>query len=404
MITAYHNAYIIDGTGNSFTGYLVIENDKIHSIGEGNLPSEIDADARHDLNGQTILPGMIDCHVHLYSDGDADPMRSRAQDTGPLAAIRAARNAVRTIQGGVTTVRDCGSRDGVDFALRRAALEEICIAPRMLLCGCMICMTGGHGVGSGLEADGVDGVRKAARLMLKQGADHIKLVASGGILSSGTEIGVAQFTVEEMRAGVDEAHRAGKTACAHAHGTQAIKNAILAGVNSIEHGYLIDDEGIDMMLDRDTFLVATSIAVRNVVEHGVEAGIPEHSVRKARSAINHHISGFKKALSAGVKMAMGTDSGVPFTRHGRNLQELVCLVDMGMTPMQAIMTATLHAAELIQMKDQIGSLEKGKYADFIVVDGNPLNDIALLTTQSNIHNVFIGGKEIYKKGVTPLAN
>src|SRR5690606_13699587 len=178
--------------------------------------------------------------------------------------------------------------------------------------------------------------------------------------SAGTEIGAAQFTIEEMRAGVEEAHRAGKTACAHAHGTMAIKNAIRAGVNSIEHGYLIDQEGIEMMVDRGTYLVATSIAVRNVVKHGTNAGIPAHSVRKASSAIAHHVSGFKQALKAGVKMAMGTDSGVPFTRHGRNLEELSCLVEMGMSPMQAIMTATLHSAGLLQMDDKIGSLEKGK--------------------------------------------
>jgi len=404
MLHIYHNAHIVDGAGDSFQGYMLVEGDKIVRIGKGALPSEFSNGQIHDVQGQTILPGFIDCHVHLYSDGDPNPVASRAQDSTPLAALRAARNAMKTIQGGVTTVRDCGSRDGVDFALRRAAVEGICEAPRMLLCGCMICMTGGHGVGSGVEADGVDGVRKAARLMLKQGADHIKLVASGGILSAGTEIGVAQFTVEEMRAGVEEAHRAGKTACAHAHGTQAIKNAIMAGVNSIEHGYLIDDEGIEMMVERGTFLVATSIAVRNVVEHGEEAGIPAHSVRKASSAIDQHVHGFKKALTAGVKMAMGTDSGVPFTRHGRNLEELSCLVEMGMTPMQAIMTSTLHAAELIQMSDYIGSLEAGKYADFVIVEENPLKDITSLARQNNIQQVFIAGKPVYQKGVSALVN
>jgi len=396
MINAYHDVHIIDGTGQSFTGYLVVQDSRILDVGPGKLPEGMKADSVRDLSGLALLPGMIDCHVHLYSDGDANPAATR-QEPAPLSALRAARNAMRTVQGGITTVRDCGSRDGVDFALRRAAQEKLCVAPRMLLCGCMICMTGGHGVGSGIEADGPEGVRKAARQMLKQGADHIKLVASGGILSQGTEIGAAQFTVEEMRAGVEEAHRAGKTACAHAHGATAIKNAIQAGVDSIEHGYLIDDEGIDMMVDRGTYLVATSIAVRNVVKHGVDAGIPEHSVRKASSAIDQHIQGFGKALAAGVKMAMGTDSGVPFTRHGRNLEELACLVEMGMSPMQAIMTATLHSAGLLQRENEIGSLEKGKLADFIVVRGDPLKDISVLSRQENIRSVFIGGESVYEQ-------
>jgi len=339
------------------------------------------------------MPGMIDCHVHLRSDGLADTRAQTSADSVGVATLRSARNAQRTLECGVTTVRDCGSQYGVDFALRQAARQGLCKTPRLFLCGCMICMTGGHGWASGIEADGPDEVRRAARRLLKEGADHIKLVASGGILSPGTEIGAAQLTTEEMKAAVDEAHAAGKTACAHAHGTAAIKNAIRAGVDSIEHGYLIDDEGIQMMVDRGTYLVATSTAVRNVVRHGIEAGIPADVVRKAQSAIDRHISGFRRAHRAGVPMAMGTDSGVPFTRHGNNLDELLYFVEMGMTPMEAICTATRQGARLLRMDDRIGSLEAGKLADYVIVDGNPLEDIA--TLKDRIERVYIEGVQMH---------
>ena len=243
-----------------------------------------------------------------------------------------------------------------------------------------------------MEADGRDGLRRAARAQIKAGADNVKLIASGGILTPGTEIGAPQFTVEEMTAAVEEAHAAGKTACAHAHGTTAIKNAIRAGVDSIEHGYLIDDEGIEMMLERGTYLVATSSAVRNVVKHGVAAGIRPEVVRKAEAAIERHVDGFKRAYKAGVKMAMGTDTGVPLTDHGNNLDELAYLVEMGVPPMEAISIATLRSAQLLRMADRIGSLEAGKQADFVVIDGDPLADISILQDKSRILAVAIDGQ------------
>lgn len=401
MSVTYTNAFIINGCGDAFLGHMVVKNGRIEHIGAGDLPASHLDEAVVDLDGKTILPGMIDCHVHLRSDGLADTRAQQAADSVAVATMRSARNAMLTLQAGITTVRDCGSKGGADFALRKAAQEGLCKTPRLFLCGCMICMTGGHGWMSGIEADGVDEVRRAARRLLKEGADHIKLVASGGILSPGTELGAAQFTVEELRAAVEEAHSAGKTACAHAHGTRAIKNAIRAGVDSVEHGYLIDDEGIQMMVERGTYLVATSTAVRNVVKHGVEAGIPAEAVRKASSAIDQHISGFKRAHKAGVRMAMGTDSGVPFTKHGKNLDELVYFVEMGMSPMEAICTATLQGARLLKMDHQIGSLEEGKLADYIIVDANPLEDIASLTVQENIDSVYIEGRQMVARAKQP---
>lgn len=347
----------------------------------------------------TVLPGFIDCHVHLHNDGVADPRAQAAADTDAVAVLRSARNARRTLEAGVTTIRDCGTRNGIAFSLRTAATNGICASPRLVLSGAMICMTGGHGWSLGLEADGADGLRRAARGQLKAGADNVKLVASGGILTPGSEIGAPQLGIAEMAAAVEEAHAAGKTSCAHAHGTTAIKNAIRAGVDSIEHGYLIDDEGIEMMLERGTYLVATSSAVRNVVRHGVAAGIRPEVVAKAEAAIERHIDGFKRAYKAGVRMAMGTDSGVPFTVHGNNLDELVYLVEMGVPPMEAISIATLNSARLLRMDDRIGSLEAGKRADFVVVDGDPLTDISILQDRSRIRLVVIDGNAVVDRSV-----
>lgn len=402
MKATLFNAHIVDGLGGSFVGHMVIDGDRITRVGPGE-PKDGDEAVRLDMKGRTITPGLIDCHVHLRNDGVADPRGQSAADTDATAVLRAARNGAKNLNGGITTVRDCGCRNHITFSLRRAAQEGICKCPRLMLSGMMICMTGGHGWQLGLEADGPDAVRRAARQQIKAGADNVKLIASGGILTPGTEIGAPQFTVEEMRAAVDEAHACGKTCCAHAHGTQAIKNAIRAGVDSVEHGYLIDDEGIELLIERGTYLVATSAAVRNVVKNGVSAGIKPDVVRKASSAIERHIDGFKRAHKAGVKLAMGTDSGVPFTDHGNNLDELVYLVEMGLSPMEAIGAATLQAAKLLRMDDRIGSLEAGKLADFVVFAKNPLEDISIVQDKENIRRVVVGGEVMVDRDAGLLA-
>lgn len=397
MKTAYINGQVIDGRGKAYKGYVIVDGEKIAEANEGTLPPLAESTLKIDLAGKSILPGFIDCHVHLRSDGLADPRAQQANDTDAVALLRSARNARRSLECGVTTIRDCGSRGGIDFALRTASQQGLCPTPRLILSGIIICMTGGHGWQLGYEADGPDAVRRAARTQIKLGADNVKLIASGGILSPGSEIGAPQFTIEEMRAAADEAHAAGKICCAHAHGSTAIKNAVRAGVDSVEHGYLLDDEGIDLMLNRGTYLVATSAAVRNVVKHGTSAGVRPDVVRKAQSAIDQHIASFKRAHKAGVKLAMGTDTGVPYTQHGNNLDELVYLAEMGLTPLEAIAAATSGAAKLLKLDDLIGSLEPGKFADFVVVDGNPLSDITILQDKSKILTVALGGQVLIER-------
>lgn len=391
----YRNARIIDGTGQVRHGYLTVEGARIIETGEGEPPKSLASGACTDLQGRCIVPGMIDCHVHLSMDAKPKLDPPVSPQDHMLAVLRAGRNALHTLHSGVTTVRDCGTPGQVDFALRRAAQDGLCITPRLLLSGQALCMTGGHGWQFlGTEVDGPDEARRAARRQLKAGADNIKLIATGGILTQGSQIGNAELSVEEMRAAVEEAHNAGKIAAAHAHGGQGIKNAILAGVDSIEHGYFIDAEGIDMMLERGTWLVATSTPVRNVVLHGTQAGIPEAAVAKARSAIDAHVSSFKAARKAGVGLAMGTDAGVPFTGHGTNLDELAYLVEMGMTPMEAILVATRDSARMLKMDHLIGTLEAGKYADFLILDADPLEDISVLRNPDHIRQVVLNGRTV----------
>lgn len=397
MKTLLHNARVIDGKGGTWSGFVAIEGNRIQRIGRGEPADAFTGFERVDLNGMSLLPGFIDCHVHLRSDGDPDPRAQVLSDTDGLVALRCASNARRTLESGITTIRDCGCTKHIDFALRRAVAQGLVKAPRLVLSGEFICMTGGHGWNVGREADGPDGVRRAARDQLKAGADNIKMIATGGILTPGTEIGVAQLTVDEMRAGVDEAKKAGRISAAHAHGAQGVKNAVIAGVDSVEHAYLMDEEAAEMMIKAGTYLVATSTAVRNVVNFGVAAGIRADTVRKAQQGLDSHVKTFQRAWKMGVKQAMGTDSGVPMTKHGNNLDELVYLVEMGLSPMEAINVATLNSAKLLKLDHLIGSIEAGKLADLVVIDGDPLADIRVLQDKSKLKWVILDGEAVVRR-------
>ncbi|MDN2564647.1 amidohydrolase family protein [Aquibium sp. A9E412] len=395
--TVLANGRIVDGRGAVFTGYVAFEGAHIQAVGEGEPAGAAARSGARvvDLGGRTVLPGLIDCHVHLSMDALAAPVALDTPQAQLVGLMTASKNALASLGSGLTTVRDCGTPGGIDFALRQAAADGLCVTPRLVLSGRALCMTGGHGWQLlGVEVDGADAARRAARAQLKAGADNVKLIATGGILTQGTEIGSPQLTVDEMRAAVEEAHKAGKIAAAHAHGAQGIKNAAVAGVDSVEHGYFVDAEGIALMLEHGTTLVATSAAVRNVVRQGTAAGIPAHSVAKAQSAIDAHVAGFKAAHKAGVRLAMGTDSGVPFTHHGNNLDELVYLVEMGLTPMEAILVATRDSAAMLKLDGRVGTLEADKLADLVVVDGDPLTDIAVLRDPQRIRRVVLNGRTV----------
>jgi imidazolonepropionase-like amidohydrolase len=241
-------------------------------------------------------------------------------------------------------------------------------------------MTGGHGHWVGREADGPDDVRKAVREQLRAGADCIKLIATGGVMTPGVDPRSPQFTEEEMRAGVEEAHKAFRVVGAHAQATEGIKNAVRAGVDSIEHGIYLDDEAVALMRERGTVLVPTLIAPVQISRHGIAAGVPAFMVEKSDRVQSVHRESFTRALHAGVRIAMGTDAGTPFNRHGANAEELALMVAAGMTPAQALVAATRTAAELLGLAEQTGTLAPGKQADLLVVEGDPLSEIGVLSS------------------------
>jgi imidazolonepropionase-like amidohydrolase len=342
----------------------------------------------------TCLPGLFDCHVHISMDGLADPFRQIAEDSEAAAAYRSLRNAREHLKGGVVTVRNVGAKFNVDVALRDAIQQGLIEGPHIYASGEPIVMTGGHGHPMAIEADGVDEVRKAARKQLKSGVDLLKLMATGGVMTKGVEPGSPQLSEEELRCACEEAAHAGKTTAAHAQGVEGIKNAIRAGITTVEHGIFLDDEAIEMMLERGTFLVPTLAAPYHIVKNGLSAGIPAYAVRKAQDVMESHIQSFRKAYQAGVKIAAGTDAGTPFNLHGDFATELVLMVEAGMTPMDALHSATYVSAEAIRIHDVTGSLEKGKWADIILVEGNPLESIEDIR---NIRFVYKQGKCMVSK-------
>lgn len=396
------NMNLIDGNGNIVEDAVVIvEGSKIQHVGKNNgqIPSEAEV---VDMKGYTVLPGMIDSHMHLGGNGEPNRELDMLKELLPMTTLKAYVNAKADLMAGFTTIRSMGDRGFLDISLKKAIERGLVEGPRMKVSGQAISMTGGHGdkwlapeitySGYGVIADGPDEMRKAARYQLKMGADFVKMMATGGVMSEGDEPGSPQLTEAEMRAATEEAHKVGKKTAAHAQGTEGIKNAIRAGIDSIEHGIFLDDEAIRMMKDKGVFLVATLVAPYNIKKYGREAGIPEHAVRKTEEIISYHADSFSRAYKAGVKIAMGTDAATPFNKHGENAQELVLMVENGVKPMDAIMAATKWGSQLLGMEKIVGTLEPGKEADVIAVDGDPLKDVSIL---KNVKFVMKAGK-IYK--------
>ena len=394
------NARIIDGTSQVLEDFFIaIDGERIADIQPMAAFPETPTDPVLDAAGCTLMPGLIDCHVHLSIDGDADPVAQVLADSDGLAALRMAANAARSITAGITTVRDLGAKNHVDFAFRRAVVEGVHRAsPHLVLSGQPLTMTGGHCWQFGREADGPDEVRRAAREQIRAGANCIKLMATGGILTQGNELGAAQLEEAEMRAAIEEADKAGLLTAVHAHGASGIKNGLRAGVRTVEHAYFLDDECIEMMLAGDAWLVPTAAAVGLVVAHGLGAGIPPEVVEKAHSAIDSQRQTCRKAWQAGVKIAMGTDAGTPYNRHGENAQELAAMVAMGMSPMEAIIASTAKGAELLGLADRLGTLEPGRQADLLILDGDPLADITVLREPARIAYVFKAGSILARRG------
>ncbi|HDK25973.1 MAG TPA: amidohydrolase family protein [Candidatus Atribacteria bacterium] len=398
---------IIDGLNKEpiKQGVIIIEEKTIIAIGkEGEVKIPEGAEV---FQGETIMPGMIDCHIHFCLNGEANFTQLIIQSSLSTYAIKAVNYAKRTIESGFTTVRELGSPAHIGVSLRDAVKKGIIPGPRILTSGQPLSITGGHGTflppwihsdfDLGLFADGVEEVRKAVRALIGSGVDLIKLLATGGVMDVTTSPGAQNYNLDELKVAAEEAHKLGKKVAAHVEGLSGAKDCIRAGIDTLEHGIELDDEAIQMMIDNGTFLVPTLLAPYNIAEHGVEGGIPELAVKKDLEVIKEHAESFKKAYQAGVKIAMGTDMGTPFSKHGENAKELELMVNNGMSPIEAIMSTTRVASEAIGLEKSIGTLEKGKLADLIILDGDPLTDITLLQKKEFIKLVMKEGKIVVKR-------
>lgn len=393
MKQALRHVRVIDGLGGVIErGTVLVEDGRIVSVGEERKVSVPKGAVTFDCRGLSLLPGLIDCHVHLCLGGDADVARTLREEAPALTLLKAARFARLTLEAGVTTIRDLGARDHSIFALKQAIDQGLTPGPRIVAAGLVICMTGGHARFIGRQADGPAEVIQAVREQLMAGAEVIKFIASGGVLTPGTSPDRPQMTPEELTAGMEEARRAGRRIAAHAHGAEGMKNAIRAGAHSIEHATLMDEEAAALMAQQGCFMVPTLSALATTADCGTTCGVPETAVTKARKMRGRHEASFKKARQSQIPIAMGTDAGTPFNHHGENAQELARMVALGMSPMEAIMAATSSAAELLGMEQRIGTVAAGKVADLLFVEGNPLKRISLLQDKARIAGVMQAGR------------
>jgi len=403
---------LIDGSGRDpiEAAAVIWEGERISAVGpraEIRIPAGAEVIEEDDL---TVLPGLMDLHVHLGMQAGVNFPRILMTPRA-LALLYAVPNCAATLRAGFTTVRDAGlTPAGVKLAVERGLFP----GPRLQVAVSILGQTGGHadpfmpcGVGldfgSGLDVpagvvDGVDDMRRRVREVLRSGADWIKLCTSGGVLSATDTPDAAQLTVEEIATAVYEAQAQDKGCMAHAMSAQGIKNALRAGVRTIEHGCFLDEEGIALMKQRGATLVPTLVAPVDVIRNAAKdpASIPESMVQKARDTVERHAASFRAALESGVEIAMGTDSGVG--DHGRNGQELVLMAERGMTPMQAILASTRTPARLLGLAERLGTLEAGKLADLLAVRGDPLAEIGLFNDPGRVQLVVKGGAIVHQAG------
>ncbi|MBA2486382.1 MAG: amidohydrolase family protein [Nitrospira sp.] len=393
MTVVVRQIRILNGLGHRVErGALVIEGSRILAVGPDHTVRAPAGSRRIDGRGMTVIPGLIDCHVHLCLGAEADVVAAVERESSALTLLKAAELARRTLQAGFTTVRDVGFRDHAVFALKQAIESGMTPGPRILAAGLAICMPGGHARFIGREAAGVDAVRSAVQDQLAAGAEVIKLIASGGVLTPGTSPDDAQMTVEELTAAVEVAVAHGRHVAAHAHGATGMKNALRAGVHSIEHATLMDDDAAEMMTQRGVFMVPTLSALATTAACPADCGIPDSARTKARNMVTQHEKSFRAAVRRGIPIAFGTDAGTPFNDHGENAQELERMVALGMAPMEAIMTSTSAAARLLGLDQEIGTIAAGKQADLLFVEGNPLRNIGVLLKKERIAGVMQRGR------------
>lgn len=383
---------------------IIIRENKFQAVGK-NLPIPPNATVV-DLSKMTVLPGLINCHSHLADGkyGEDDPI-TQLKKSASQSVLESIPNARATLESGFTTVRDVGVYRALnDVALRDAINNGYIIGPRMYVAGAYITITGGAGAMTGMapdiqlpwdfhygEANSPWEVRQKVRLLVSQGANHIKVLASGAVLTHGSDPKSQEFTLEELQAAVDEASHFGLRVASHAHSPQGIKNSILAGVASVEHATLIDDEGIALAKQHGTYLVMDIYDDECIQADGKNGNMPKDFLEHDRELGEAQRENFRKAVHAGIKLAFGTDAGV--CPYGTDAKQFAYMVKYGMTPMQAIQSATSAAADLIGRSDEFGSIKPGKYADVVAVSADPLKDVTAL---ENVQFVMKDGK-VYKQ-------
>ena len=400
--------HLFDATSDSVRQNMVItvEGERIKAVAPRASVQIPSGATVIDLSQATVLPGLIDCHTHLSARADRYNEIYRFKDTPFDHAFFAVVNARKTLEAGFTSVRDVGSPPFLAVDLRNTINDGLIPGPRIVASGPGISITGGHGDLNNFSpqtrvsmfpeernfqiADGSDQLRHVVRAQVKYGVDVIKILATGGVLSKGDSPGAPQYTLEELKVAAETAHMAGRKIAAHAHGTEGIKNAILAGIDSIEHASLIDDEGIRLAKEHGTYLVMDIYNDDYLLNEAPKFGLPQENIEKEKMVGRLQRENFEKAVKAGVKMAFGTDAGV--YPHGDNAKQFYYMVKFGMTPAQAIRAATSSAADLIGRSNDVGTIEPGKYADIIAVQSDPMADVRAL---EHVDFVMKGGT-VYK--------
>jgi len=392
---------LIDGTGRPpiEDAVVLIENGHFKTVGridEVALPA---ADTILDTTGRTLIPGLINMHVHLCLEPNEDSQNFCMEtETGEMA-LGSLKNAQIALSRGVTTVRDLGAKDGVNLAVKKVIEAGWFEGPRIFASGPCITAVGGHGHFIGTEVQGEDQVRQAVRENIEAGADVIKFMASGGLLTSGGEGEMAVLSEAELKAGVDEAHRAGVRTAAHATTAAGVRAAVNAGIDTVEHATFVDDEGIRLMKERDTAVIMTLAAPYLVEFMGSEAGLKPEVLEKSRGRFKQKVESYKTLLGEGIRIGVGSDAGTPLNEHHDFAREIELMVQEGdISPLEAIRSATQLGAVLLGWEDLIGTVEEGKLADLVVLSGNPLDDIENLRC---VEMVFVGGEEVSSKKISP---
>lgn len=380
------NGYIWDG--NKFELKDIVINDEIIDDVTNSCAGSFDEVIN--AKGKYVLPGIIDCHVHLSMNAGSHPMATLSQMTESEAMLEAVISASKIIKSGITTVRDCGSLGFEILSLRDEINKGNRVeGPRIFACGKAIKITGGHFIGRVI--DGIEDARKAAREMIGAGADFLKFMGSGGLGKIGEQPGLTELDEDEMAMAIKQGKKHDMASASHAHGKQSMLNALNAGITTLEHCTFMDEEVINKILKKDIFVVPTFSPYLLISEKGIKAGVSEYMVNMAKEVYKEKIPRFNKAYKSGIKVAFGRDAGAPFTKHEDFVVEMKAMESAGMNKKDIIISATENAAKALKLWDKIGSIKKGKYADIILLDDNPLDD---LENFKKICKVIKGGNEI----------